>query len=79
MTSICTRKTLQIQRIAAQRNQNLRQQFKAEISVFRPEQLVFLDETGIVCLILCTTIALLMRFFVYIMLIFNLAVIFCLG
>ena len=33
---------------ALQRNDDLRQQFKAEISVFNPNQLVFLDETGIV-------------------------------
>ena len=39
---------LQIQRIALQRNDDLRlrQQFKAEISVFN-HQLVFLDKTGI--------------------------------
>lgn len=39
---------LQVKRIALQQNDNLRQQFKAEISVFNPNQLVFLDETGIV-------------------------------
>ncbi|CAB4024257.1 Hypothetical predicted protein [Paramuricea clavata] len=36
-----------IQRVALQQNENLRQQFKAEISVFSPNQLVFVDETGI--------------------------------
>ena len=39
---------LQIQRIALQRNDDLRQQFKAEKTVFSPNQLVFLNETGIV-------------------------------
>ncbi len=39
---------LQIKRIALQRNDNLRQQFKTEISVFNLNQLFFLDETGIV-------------------------------
>ena len=37
-----------MQHIALQRNDDLRQQFKAEISVFNPNQLVFLDETGTV-------------------------------
>ena len=39
-----------MQRIALdlQRNDDFRQQFKAEVSVFNPSQLVFLDETGIV-------------------------------
>ena len=45
---------LQIQRIALQRNDDLRLQFKAEISVFNPNQLVFLDETGIVSILQCT-------------------------
>ena len=38
----------QIQRIALQRNENMRLQFQAEISAFNPNQLVFVDETGIV-------------------------------
>ena len=46
-------RTLQIQRIAAQRNVNLRLQFRAEISVLSAEQLIFLDETGIVCIYMC--------------------------
>ncbi len=38
---------LRMKRIALQRNNNLRQQFKADISVFN-HLLVFLDQTGIV-------------------------------
>ena len=63
-----------MQRIALQRNDDLRQQFKAEISVFNPNQLVFLDETGIVCILrndlCCHTYILMVNIFIHLVILF---------